>query len=455
MSHTLVFDIGKTNKKCFVFDEDYNEVWKEYARFDEIVDEDGYPCDDILAIADWVKKTFQKVLDLDGFQILAVNFSTYGASFVHIDNQGDIIAPLYNYLKPFPKDVLKQFFTDYGSEISLAKETASPSLEMLNSGLQLYFLKYAKPKLFSKIHRSLHLPQFLSYLFTNVAVSDFTSIGCHTMLWDFEKQDYHTWVYTERIDKILPPIARKKATIKIKPKSKEINFGIGIHDSSAALLPYLRANKNPFLLISTGTWSIALNAFTREGLSEEDLRNDALNFLQTDGGTVRAARLFLGNEYKNQVEFLRTYYNKEEGYHRQVKFDVDIHSRLIANSDYLIRFESLNDKRTEPVKTELSNLVTYEEAYHQLMIELVDLQIKAAERAIGNSNIEKIFIDGGFADNDIFIRLITRHFKDCKIRASKTPLGSALGAAINVSDKKLKKKFLKKHYAKKKSMEWK
>lgn len=30
MSYMLIFDIGKTNKKCFLFDENYQEVWKEF-----------------------------------------------------------------------------------------------------------------------------------------------------------------------------------------------------------------------------------------------------------------------------------------------------------------------------------------------------------------------------------------------------------------------------------------
>ncbi|SVB65319.1 uncharacterized protein METZ01_LOCUS218173, partial [marine metagenome] len=38
---TAVFDIGRTNKKFFLFDDDLKEVYREYIRFDEIVDEDG------------------------------------------------------------------------------------------------------------------------------------------------------------------------------------------------------------------------------------------------------------------------------------------------------------------------------------------------------------------------------------------------------------------------------
>ena len=38
---TAVFDIGKTNEKFFLFDDEFQEVYREYVQFDEITDEDG------------------------------------------------------------------------------------------------------------------------------------------------------------------------------------------------------------------------------------------------------------------------------------------------------------------------------------------------------------------------------------------------------------------------------
>lgn len=40
-----VFDVGKTNKKLFLFDENYKIVFERTARFIETVDEDGEPCE--------------------------------------------------------------------------------------------------------------------------------------------------------------------------------------------------------------------------------------------------------------------------------------------------------------------------------------------------------------------------------------------------------------------------
>lgn len=446
MKVTAVFDIGKTNKKFFLFDSKRQEVFQEYSRFTQIADEDDFPADDLSAIRKWVKELFKRILEGEDYDIRAINFSTYGASFVYIDRNGEPVTPLYNYLKPYPEDILQSFYDKYGDALTIAKETASPALGMLNSGLQLYWLKYAKPHLFEKVRWSLHLPQYISYLFTGIPVSDYTSIGCHTSLWNYEKGDYHDWVYAEEIDRILPPIVATNTSINMDYEGKLMKIGIGIHDSSSALLPYFLSDPKPFLLLSTGTWSIALNPFSQEILSETDLKNDCLNFMRIDGKPVKASRLFLGNEYKLQVEKLCTYFSKPYGAHKTVRFDPAIHRKLAENTIPVFHFETIQLPRKQPESTEYGTFTSFEEAYHRLMIELVELQVASAKMAIGNTAVNKIYIDGGFADNEIFVQLLSTAFPKNKLRTTKSPLGSALGAAIVISDKKVGRKFLKKHY---------
>ena len=98
----LVFDIGKTNKKCLVFDAHYRVVFEETTHLPEIADEDGDPCEDLALLSDWLLETCSKVLQDERFEIQAVNCTAYGASFVHLDAESRPLTPLYNYLKPFP-----------------------------------------------------------------------------------------------------------------------------------------------------------------------------------------------------------------------------------------------------------------------------------------------------------------------------------------------------------------
>lgn len=450
MDVTAVFDIGKTNKKFFLFDKNYQEVFKSYTRFEEIVDDEGHKADDLAAIEDWIRSTLSTALVDNRFNIHTINFSSYGASFVYLDKSGKRLTPLYNYTKPFPDKLLKQFHDKYGDKLKIARETASPPLGMLNSGLQLYWLKYTKPETYMRVKYALHLPQYLSWLFTGIPVTEYTSIGCHTGLWDFDKRDYHDWVYAEEIDQILPTLVTTDTSFNINYLDNKVKIGVGIHDSSSALLPYLKLDKKPFLLISTGTWSIALNPFSNELLSDNDLKHDCLNFMRIDGKTVKAARLFLGNEYKEQVKEIAQYFQKGDQFHRSVKFDLQILSKLLAETENKFSFKSLSVSRDQPKQTELAQFKNYKQAYHQLILELMKIQVASAKKAIGNTIIERIYVDGGFADNEVFVKLLSYFFQDCKIRTTRSPLGSALGAAILLSDKKRSRKFLKKNFAMKK-----
>lgn len=445
---TAVFDIGKTNKKFFLFDKDYKEVHKEYTSFEEIKDEDGYPTENLPALQKWLKNVFENILEASEFNVQAINFSTYGASFVHLDENGEVLTPLYNYTKPIDQNVIDSFIKKYGPKEDFLSTTGCFDLSLLNSGLQLYWLKHTKPEVFKKIKYSLHLPQYLSYIFTGIPLSEYTSIGCHTALWDYTKKDYHQWVYKEGINNILPTIVSTETSINMNYNGKRIKIGVGIHDSSAALLPYVRSVKKKFVLVSTGTWSITLNPFTDHPIIADTDTEDSINYMRINGKPVKATRLFLGNEYKIQVEKLSKQFGVTEEYHRHVKFDYDTYHEIIKDFKHMFKWESItNDDMPSETKVTYNK---FEDAYHQLMTELVLLQIKSIKDVVGNDDIKRLYVDGGFSDNDLFVKLLSHHFRNMKLRTTDSSLGSALGAAISISDKKLNSKFLKKNYSLKK-----
>ncbi|CAH1001866.1 Rhamnulokinase [Neolewinella maritima] len=449
---TAVFDIGRTNKKFFLFDEDYREVHREYRVFAETVDEDGYPTEDLEAIQSWLREVFHHILEAELFDVRAINFSSYGASFVHLDAEGKVATPLYNYTKPMDPALIADFYAAYGPEDVFTARTGSSNSGMLNSGMQLYWLKHRKPDIFARIKYSLHLPQFLSYVFTGIPISEYTSIGCHTALWDYAKKDYHDWVYAEQLHRILPPIVSTETSINMNYNGKRMKIGVGIHDSSAALLPYIRSEKKPFLLLSTGTWSVSLNPFSSGRLSvrsdDAGTTDDCINYMRIDGKPVKAVRLFLGHEYKQQVEALSAHFGVPADHHTLVKFDYDTYADIVANYTPWFRLESL-ERADNPTETTIPT-DNFDYAYHHLLIELVELQAASMRAAIGRTGIQKLFIDGGFSDNEVFLQLISHHFRDLQLRTTDSSLGSALGAAICISDKDLNSKFLRQNYGLKK-----
>ncbi len=130
------------------------------------------------------------------------------------------IAPLYNYLKPLSADLQAQLYADIQQhegqdQDAFAAITCSPTMGMLNSGLQLYWLAQNPAGVFASIKTALHLPQYLSYLLSGEKFSDYTSIGCHTALWDFQAGAYHPWVKRWGIEEKLAPITKDPiATVK-------------------------------------------------------------------------------------------------------------------------------------------------------------------------------------------------------------------------------------------------
>jgi sugar (pentulose or hexulose) kinase len=428
-----VFDIGKTNKKVFLIDEHYKIVYEKSAQFAETTDEDGDACEDVALLATWLQKSLNEVLQLPGFDVKAINFSAYGASFVHINAAGEVIAPLYNYLKPYPQELQQAFYGEYGNAATISAATASPVLGHLNSGMLLYRLKYEHPRLYEVINYSLHLPQFVSYLVTNQEYSDITSIGCHTRLWDFSRQQYHTWVEQEGITEKLAPVFPSNEVVLVQMNDRIYPTGIGLHDSSAALIPYLANFSEPFVLISTGTWCITLNPFNQTPLTTSELQQDCLCYLEYHGKPVKASRLFAGNEHEQQTKKLAEYFNVPLDYYKTIEFDPAIVSRLqkepffnntsLANTDTnLLFFKSFDP----------SQFASYEDAYHQLLINIIIAQQYSTRLVLDNTNVKRIFVDGGFSKNPVFMHLLAAAFPTMEVYAASVAQATAIGAALAI-----------------------
>lgn len=389
MNHCLVLDIGKTNKKAFVFDEAYQLVYETSARFPETTDEDGFPCEDIVLLRHWIQNTAEGMRKDPRFRLQAVNCTAYGASFVHLDAHFQALTPLYNYLKPFPEDLKQSFLETYGAAEKLTLETASPFLGHLNSGLQLLRLKHQQPALFQQIKYSLHLPQWAAWLLGGPCCSEITSLGCHTMLWDFGNNDYHPWVKAEGLLEKFAPMAPADAL----PVT-------GLHDSSSALIPYLASFKEPFLLISTGTWCISLNPFNQEPLTAYELKQDCLCYMSFTGNPVKAARYFGGNEHENFVRSLAAEYGLPEDFYQN---------------------ESLHHTAAS-------------ERYAIFMDELVRKQVASTRLALGTTPVRRIYVDGGFSKNESYMLRLAAHFPEMEVFAAELAQGTALGAAMVIHD---------------------
>lgn len=429
-----VFDVGKTNKKIILFNYNLKAISEIEEKFAETTDDDGFACDDIEHIEQWIRDSVTKMARSDKYDLTAINFTTYGATLVYLDADGRRLTPVYNYLKPIDERIPERIYRKYGGQDEFCRRTASPALGMLNSGMQILWLKYAKPEIFSKVRHILHFPQYLSYLLTGKIYSEHTSIGCHTALWDFDNMNYHRWINDEDI--ILPEPVGVDTINEINIGGKKVQTGIGIHDSSSSLAPYFSSSQGKFLLISTGTWCINMNPFNTEILTAEQLDHDCLCYMSITKKPVKSSRLFLGHLHEVAVNRLNEHFRTQPGHYKSikpVKKLFDICSTKFVNDRFF--FEMLPYSRELKENLDLFVFKTFEEAYHQLMIELVGLTTEAIDLVLpADDDIENLYITGGFSNNHLFRKLISDSYPMKHVYTSEISNATALGAALVILD---------------------
>ena len=431
-----VFDIGKTNKKLLLFDNGFKVVFQQEQKFQVIVDEDGFECDDIDLITNWIIESLEEMIIKQEFELVAVNFSTYGASLMFLDEMGNRLTPVYNYLKEVSSNISENIFSEYGGKDEFCRKTASPSLGMLlNSGIQMLWLSKEKPEVFKKVKSILHFPQYLSYILTNKKVSEPTSIGCHTFMWDFDRMDYHQWVTDKGFS--LPEPITNDVVLPIDISGHKLLVGTGIHDSSASLVPYLKGSSEKFILVSTGTWCINMNPFNKEPLTAAQMEKDCLCYLSPGKSQVKSSRLFMGHSHEVWAEKLATFYHVEENSYKKVKNDEVLVSKVMQKfNDSKVYFPHGKESFNEGLNTvDLGIFENYEEAYIKLIIDLTALCVEAIGLVISENDETKVlYISGGFARNEIFIQLLKTHFPNKRVLISDIDNSSALGAALVIAD---------------------
>ena len=430
-----VFDIGKTNKKILLFNRDFKVVYQHEKKIDTTTDEDGFECDDINLIQDWMVEALNAIVEQGKFDIKGVNFSTYGASLAFLDKDGKRLTPIYNYLKEVDSQIQDALFDEYEGVNEFCRKTASPALGLLlNSGIQMLWLKQNKPNIWSQVQHVLHFPQYLSYVLTGKIASEPTSIGCHTFMWNFDKMCYHDWIAYKGIH--LPKPINNNTVYPSLFKNKKIEVGIGIHDSSASLVPYLDKANEDFILLSTGTWCISMNPFNSETLTAEQLQKDCLCYLTPQNRQVKSSRLFMGHFHEVLAQKLNECFGVDDHYYKGIPYrsalldelKTKIGERSVFFPDGIEGF----DKGLE--KIDLTIFENYDQSYSWMVKELTDLSIASIHLIVAAKDTTKtIYVSGGFARNPIFVNLLSQYFKHKQVLTSEIDNASALGAALVIA----------------------
>jgi sugar (pentulose or hexulose) kinase len=296
MSQTVaVLDIGKTNVKLALFDDD-RLLWEKSAP-NRVLPGPPYPHEDVESAWNFFLDALREAARTH--QISAIVPTAHGAAGALI-GESKLAAPVMDY-EFTGVEVIE---SDYARLRPPFSESLSPKIPAgLNLGRQLAYQKWRCPDLFAEARYFVGYPQYWTWRLSGVAVSEVTSLGAHTDLWAPVQGQVSSLVKALGVHHLLPPLRRAFDPLgPIQPEiaaltglAPETQVFCGIHDSNASLLPYLVSRQAPFTVLSTGTWVILMCV----GLSLDQLdpRDDTLANVDALGRPIACGRFMGGREF--------------------------------------------------------------------------------------------------------------------------------------------------------------
>ncbi len=447
-----VFDVGKTNKKLLVFNEKLELLDSTYAGFSEI-EKDGVHYEDMEGIESWFMERLTDVAKRLPIRVISV--TTHGAAFVSVDAQGERATPVTSYTTEVDVTFNREFYDTFGDSRELQRLTATPRFDaLLNVAKAIYFTKKRYPEGFSRIAHILNYPQYFGFRLTGNIGAEWTMVGCHSYLWDFQRGKYSSVAeglglldkLPTKIDKpwdvlgTISPSAAEKTGL-----GRDTVVTMGIHDSNASLLPYLIKVDRDFVLNSTGTWCVLMHPAKKVEWGSGDLGNVVFFNLDAFSHPVKTTIFCGGMEFDIYTELFK----EIGGGEITTTFDRGLFQKLIREKQLFILPEVL--KGSGQFSGSLARVVQGDTVYPLSSIQLdgvvppffkdtktslavlalsLLVQTKVAMERAGFRPGMSLFIEGGFRKNEAYGSLLSSLFPTSEISHTSLEEATAFGAAI-------------------------
>lgn len=439
----LVLDIGKTNKKFMVYDTSLKVLFSK-SREIGVIKRDDIELEDVETLLEWLRKEIAAISKLYHFKTIAI--SGHGAAFALLNKNGDLCFPVISYTSKMEDAFFKDFTAEYGSHEKLLLETGTPDLGFINIGKGLHYLKTFHPEEYSQAKSFLFYTQYFSFLLTGKISLEYTYLGNHSYLWDFQKQAYSEFAVQVGIRHCLPENIQKpweilgnltQAWKEAWGIDYELPVTVGIHDSNGALLPYLLKGMENTVLLSTGSWCVGMLPAQPYQLSPEDIKANTFYNIDAWGRPLRTSIFTGGLEYSA--------YDVMFG--KKDQSNLETLNKLIEESELfilpgLIKGTSVfpgckpsiiylgevytQDKMQKFIK---ANPDLKQQLYTAIS---VSLGIQAVElfKRLNVKPDGKVYLEGGFLKNDIWCETIMNIRNDLCFYSTNLQEASAFGAAL-------------------------
>jgi glycerol kinase len=111
-------------------------------------------------------------------------------------------------------------------------------------------------------------------------------------------------------------------------------------------------------------------------------------------------------------------------------YDSNIIRKLKKSNNY--KLQPLSNHESAFSKRDLDSFEDHIEAYHQLIIDIMDQQYLSTNRILKGTNVRRIFVDGGFSKNSIYMNLLANAFSELEVFAASMAQATAVGTAIAI-----------------------
>jgi sugar (pentulose or hexulose) kinase len=300
--HVAIIDVGKTNAKVSLVDADDAAEHALRTIANPALTDGPYPHFDVARLWNFISDSLASLNREAKIDAIAITAHGSAGAFISGGAEGDGLSlPILDYEFNGPDEL----HADYDRMRPDFSETLSPRLPGgLNLGAQIFWQERRFPKEFETAAAYVNYPQYWAWRLSGVAATEMCSMGAHSDMWNpraliwsslvtrlgWEKKLAPLRSAFDRLGPIRPALAK---TLGLDPATA---IHCGIHDSSASLLPHLKARRPPFAVVSTGTWVILFAA--GGDIDNLDPTRDTLANVSAFGDPVACARFMGGREFE-------------------------------------------------------------------------------------------------------------------------------------------------------------
>lgn len=283
MNYYLAVDIGASSGRHILgWLEDGVMKQEEVYRFSNGMEKvDGHLCWNVPKLFEEIKNGMKRCAELGKIPV-CMGIDTWAVDYVLLDADGEVLGKTYGYRDSRTEGMDRKVY-EAVPETELYGRTGIQK-QIFNTIYQLMAVRQQEPELMEQAETMLLIPDYFTYRLTGVKRAEYTN-ATTTQLASPETKDWDGELIKRLGLKrsIFPEIVKPgtMAGSLTEELSGEIGYNlqvcyVGSHDTASAVVA-VPALTEPFLYISSGTWSLMGTELKTANCSEESRRANLTN----------------------------------------------------------------------------------------------------------------------------------------------------------------------------------